>query len=191
MTDLIKSAENTCTICPISALSKHLCALTDRLSRWFDHHLHDLAPIFLRLLLAYEFGEAGLEKLHGENWFSDLNFPFPFCLLPADLNWSLSTGLEIIAPIALILGFMIRFFSAALMMLTVVAIAAVHWPAEWHSLAELWQGYAITDRGYGNYKLPLMYLFMLGALVFSGSGRMGIDAWLKNRTCSKLECGRQ
>jgi len=32
----------------------------------------------------------------------------------------------------------------ALMVLTVVAIAAVHWPAQWHTLAELWQGYTIT-----------------------------------------------
>lgn len=191
MTDLIKSAENTCTTCPISAFSERLCAMPDRLSRWFDHHLHGLAPIFPRLLLAYEFGEAGLEKLNGENWFADLSFPFPFSLLSVDWSWNLATGLEIIAPIALILGFMTRLFSVALMVLTVVAIAAVHCPAEWHSLAELWKGYAITDRGYGNYKLPLIYLFMLVSLVFSGSGRMGIDAWLKNRVCSKLECGRQ
>jgi len=36
------------------------------------------------LLLAYEFGEAGLEKLNGDNWFADLTFPFPVNLLPAD-----------------------------------------------------------------------------------------------------------
>ena len=130
-------------------------------------------------MLAYEFGEAGLEKLHGDNWFADLSFPFPFNLLPADFSWTLATGLEIIAPIALILGFMTRFFSAALMMLTVVAIAAVHWPAEWHTLAELWKGYAITDQGYGNYKLPLMYLLMLATLLFSGAGRLSIDARLR------------
>jgi len=63
--------------------------------------------------------------------------------------------------------------------LTVVAIAAVHWPAEWHGLAELWKGYAITDQGYGNYKLPLIYVLMLGSLVLSGSGQLSIDAWLK------------
>ncbi|WP_427551517.1 DoxX family protein [Methylomonas sp. MS20] len=179
MNDLIESPENTCT-----AYVERLGAISNRLSRWFDHQLHGLAPIFPRLLLAYEFGEAGLEKLNGENWFADLSFPFPFSLLPANLSWGLATGLEIIAPIALILGFMTRFFSAALMLLTVVAIAAAHWPTEWHTLAELWKGYAVIDKGYGNFKLPLGYLFMLGSLVLSGSGRVGVDAWLNRRAAS-------
>ncbi|MCQ8105372.1 DoxX family protein [Methylomonas sp. SURF-2] len=150
MNDLAKSAQNACTACLIPSCIERLCTMPGQLSRWFDSNLHGWAPIFLRLLLAYEFGEAGLEKLHGDNWFVDLSFPFPFSLLPADLSWALATGLEIIAPIALILGFMTRFFSAALMILTVVAVAAVHWPTEWHTLAELWKGYAITDQGYGN-----------------------------------------
>ena len=184
MNDLAKSARSTCTACLIPSCIDLLCTTSGRLSRWFDHNLHGLAPIFPRVLLAYEFGEAGLEKLHGDNWFADLSFPFPFSLLPADFSWTLATGLEIIAPIALIMGFMTRFFSAALMVLTVVAIAAVHWPAEWHTLAELWKGYAITDQGYGNYKLPLGYLFMLGSLLLSGSGRVGVDAWLKPRASS-------
>ncbi len=181
MNDLAKSAQNTCTACLIPASIEQICSSPGRLSRWFDHNLHGLAPIFPRLLLAYEFGEAGLEKLHGDNWFADLSFPFPFSLLPTDFSWYLATGLELIAPIALILGFMTRFFSAALMVLTVVAIAAVHWPAEWHTLAELWKGYAITDQGYGNYKLPLVYLFMLGSLLFGGAGQLSVDAWLNRR----------
>jgi len=184
MNDLAKSAHGDCTACLIPACIERLWAMPGQLSGWFDRNLHGLAPIFPRLLLAYEFGEAGLEKLHGDNWFADLNFPFPFSLLPTDFSWTLATGLEIIAPIALILGFMTRFFSAALMVLTVVAIAAVHWPTEWHTLAELWKGYAITDQGYGNYKLPLVYLFMLGSLLLSGSGGLAIDAWLKPRASS-------
>lgn len=191
MNDLAKSAQNSCTACLIPSRIEQLCTLPGQLSRWFESNLHGLAPIFPRLLLTYEFGEAGLEKLHGENWFADLNFPFPFSLLSDDFSWTLATGLEIIAPIALILGFMTRFFSAALMVLTVVAIASVQWPAEWHTLAELWKGYAITDQGYGNYKLPLIYLFMLGSLLLSGSGRLGVDAWLKNRAFSNRRCGRQ
>jgi putative oxidoreductase len=187
MNDATTTQNSACITCLISACIEQVCNIPGRLSRWFDHDLHGLAPIFPRLLLAYEFGEAGLEKLHGDNWFADLIFPFPFSLLSADFSWTLATGLEIIAPIALILGFMTRFFSAALMVLTAVAIATVHWPAEWHTLAELWKGYAITDQGYGNYKLPLGYLFMLGSLLLSGSGRLGIDTWLKNRAHSNQE----
>ncbi|MBM4206793.1 MAG: DoxX family protein [Gammaproteobacteria bacterium] len=158
-----------------------------RLTRWLERHGKELSPIFLRLLLAYEFGEAGLEKLHGDNWFADLSFPFPFNLLPPDWNWALAAGLENLAPITLLLGFLTRFFSAALIVLTLVAIAAVHWPAEWHSLAELWRGYAITDQGHGNYKLPLIYLMMLGSLLLSGSGRWSVDAWLRHRILSQIE----
>jgi putative oxidoreductase len=159
--------------------------ITRRLAQhfhWFTTNTVGFAPLSLRLLIAYEFLEAGLEKLSGENWFADLVFPFPFNLLPPDVNWLLSMGLEIIAPIALILGLATRFFSFALIILTIVAIIAVHLPTEWHGLAELWQGYALTDKGYGNYKLPLMYLFMLISLLLSGSGRLSLDEWLACRT---------
>jgi putative oxidoreductase len=175
-------SQQGCATCLVSSSIACIGSVPRKLSRWLDRQGQDWAPIFLRLLLAYEFGEAGLEKLHGDNWFADLTFPFPFSLLPAEVNWTLATGLEIMGPAALILGFMTRFFSAALMVLTLAAMATVHWPAEWHTLAELWQGYAITDRGYGNYKLPLMYVFLLGSLVLSGSGRWSVDAWLTGRT---------
>ncbi len=175
------SAKNACADCTITTPIGLLHACAGKLSRWFDNHAPGFAPLSLRLLLAYEFGEAGLEKLNGDNWFADLTFPFPVNLLPVDFSWTLATGLEIIAPVMLALGLATRFFSVALMFLTVVAIAAVHWPAQWHSLAELWKGYAITDEGYGNYKLPLMYLLMLATLVLSGSGGLSADAWLKSR----------
>jgi putative oxidoreductase len=181
MNQIPTPSQQGCATCRVSSSIARIGSVPRKLSRWLDQQGQDLAPIFLRLLLAYEFGEAGLEKLHGDNWFADLAFPFPISLLPAEVNWTLAAGLEIIGPAALILGFMTRFFSAALMVLTLVAMATVHWPAEWHTLAELWKGYAITDQGYGNYKLPLMYLFLLGSLVSSGSGRWSVDAWLTDR----------
>lgn len=169
--DLPKAANCQCLI----PQTKRILAQTNH---WIGNNTSGYAPIFLRLVLAYEFAEAGLEKLMGENWFGDLPFPFPFSLLPADVSWNLSMGLELIGPIALILGLATRFFSLALMVLTVVAIAAVHWPAEWHTLGELWQGYAITDKGFGNYKLPLLYLLMLASLFCSGAGWLSLDYWL-------------
>jgi len=174
--------DHNCAACAMSSTVNNLCACPGKLSRWFDSNAQGMAPLFPRLLLAYEFGEAGLEKLNGENWFAGLIFPFPVSLLSADVSWTLATGLEIIAPVALIFGLATRFFSLALMLLTAVAIAVVHWPAEWHSFAELWKGYAVTDQGYGNYKLPLMYLLMLSSLLFSGSGRLSVDFWLMSRS---------
>jgi putative oxidoreductase len=46
---------------------------------------------------------------------------------------------ELIGAIALVIGLGTRFFSVSLDVLTIVAIAAVHWPAQWSTLAELWQ----------------------------------------------------
>lgn len=137
-----------------------------------------LAPLGLRLLLAWEFWEAGREKLAGSNWFADLQggFPFPFDLLPASLSWSLATWTELLGALALLLGLGTRIAAFALLVLTIVATAAVHWPDSWNTLGELAQGYAITDRGHGNFKLPLLFVVMLLPLVLRGPGKLSLDA---------------
>ena len=80
---------------------------------------NSIPQLFLRLLLAWEFGESGFEKLHGTNWFADLVFPFPFNLLPPDLSWGISTFFEIVGSFALVFGFATRFFSISLIVLTI------------------------------------------------------------------------
>ena len=59
-----------------------------------------ISMLALRLFAAYEFGEAGLAKWRGENWFADIRdaFPFPFDLLPAGLSWNLAMGAELVVP---------------------------------------------------------------------------------------------
>jgi putative oxidoreductase len=149
------------------------------------NRLSDSTPqLFLRLILAWEFGESGFEKLHGTNWFADLTFPFPFNLLPPDVSWGISTFLEIFGAFALAFGFATRFFSLSLMILTIVAISAVHWPEHWSSLNELLNGYRIVDEdgdGFGNYKLPLIYIVMFLPLLFGGAGKVSIDQLIKNK----------
>jgi putative oxidoreductase len=137
----------------------------------------------LRLLLAWEFGEAGFEKLHGSNWFADIQdqFPWPFKLIPADINWALATGFEVVGAIALLIGLGTRFFAVSLIVLTVVAMLSVHWPESWSSLGELLQGYALTDKGHGNFKLPVIYIAMLWPLVFLGAGRLSFDRVIARR----------
>lgn len=142
----------------------------DRLAAWgWD--------IPLRLFLAWEFFESGLEKWHGDNWFEQIhaNFPFPFNHFSAGFDWQVSMWAELIAPVLLLLGLATRFASASLIVVTLVAIAAVHWPAQWSSLAELAQGYSITDHGFGNYKLPLIYLVALVPLALKGAGALSVD----------------
>lgn len=136
-----------------------------------------IAPLGLRVILAWEFFESGREKLLGENWFAQLGdrFPLPFSLLGPGLNWSLATWFELAGGLALLLGLGTRFAAFSLWVLTIVATYAVHWPGDWSSLGELWQGYAITNKGFGNYKLPLLYLIMLLPLMLNGAGRFSLD----------------
>lgn len=158
--------------------------------RW-DDRLRDLFTwlggflpgLCLRLLLAFEFMEAGWSKVQGSNWFADVQtrFPFPFSALPAELNWNLAIAVELVGGVLLVLGLGTRYAAAALMVLTVVAAVAVHFPADWQSLGELWQGYAISDQGQGNFKLPLLFLLMLMVLVSHGPGKLSLDHLIARR----------
>lgn len=161
----------------VQSLVKATSDYLNRLGLW-------LADIPLRLFLAWEFFEAGLEKWNGENWFAQIqsNFPLPFNLLPVNLNWQLSMWAELIAPILILLGFGTRLASLVLIVLTIVATAAVHWPAEWSTLSELAMGYSISNKGYGNYKLPLIYMLGLFFLLLKGSGQLSLDALLRKRS---------
>lgn len=137
----------------------------------------------LRLLLAWDYFESGLEKFHGDNWFAEIadKFPFPFNILPVGFSWQLSTWFELVGAIALLLGFGTRFFAASLSILTVVAIASVHWPDSWSTLTELAQGYVLTDTGHGNFKLPVIFLGMFLPLILMGPGKLSLDAALRHR----------
>ena len=142
-------------------------------------------PLVLRLIMAWEFLESGFTKLNGENWFADIpwadwqkGFPIPFDLIPVELNWFLATWGELVLGAMILVGLFTRFAAISLIVVTVVATAAVHWPAEWSSLSELWSGYAITSKGAGNYKLPLLFVVMLLPLVFHGGGKLSVDQLL-------------
>ena len=90
-------------------------------------------------------------------------------------------GFEIVGAFALVLGLGTRLFSASLIVLTTVAMLSVHWPESWSTWGELLEGYALTDKGFGNYKLPLIFIAMLLPLVAMGPGRLSLDALLKRR----------
>ncbi|MBT2766477.1 DoxX family protein [Stenotrophomonas sp. ISL-67] len=139
-----------------------------------------LAPLGLRLLMAWEYLESGLEKWRGVNWFENVQayFPLPLRWLPAGFNWQAATWLELVGGACLLLGIATRATAALLIGLTVVATAAVHWPAHWDSLAGLAQGYVISDQGQGNFKLPLLFVAMLLPLLLQGAGRLSVDACL-------------
>lgn len=151
-------------------LKNRIADVLDPAGAWFG-----LLPI--RLLMAFEFGRAGMMKLNGKNWFGGVqdNFPFPFNVIPTEVSWFLATWVEILGAAGLVLGLFTRFWAFSLIVLTIVAILGVHWPSEWNSLAELWQGYAIKDKGFGNYRVPLLFIAMLFPLIFAGPGKLSLD----------------
>ena len=157
-------------------LWRSLVARLEGLGQW-------LAPLFLRLLLFWEFFESGREKLNGENWFADIqgDFPFPFNVIPASISWTMATWAELLCAFALLLGLCTRFAAFSLMIVTAVAVAAVHLPMEWHMLSDLAKGYAITNNGFGNYKLGLIFVVMLLPLIFRGAGKLSLDALITSR----------
>jgi len=123
----------------------------------------------IRLLLAFEYGNAGIAKWNGENWFGGLqsDFPFPFNVLPAEFSWFLATWSELLGAVALVVGLATRFFSLSLFILTVVAWVSVH----------AGNGYNVCDDGY---MLPLVFMIMLVPLMLSGPGKLSLDyLWLK------------
>jgi putative oxidoreductase len=142
-----------------------------------------IPPLILRLLMGWEFFESGLEKWSGENWFADIQsrFPFPFDVIPAGISWNIATGFELGGAIMLWIGLGTRFFAFVLLFLTFVATAAVHWPSMISMWSDLAKGYAITDMGHGNFKLPLLFVVMLLPLIFGGAGRFSLDHLLGPR----------
>ena len=80
----------------------------------------------------------------------------------------------------ILFGLFTRFAAVSLIVITAVATAAVHWPAHWGSLGELWGGYVITAKDAGNFKLPLLFVLMLLPLLFHGGGRLSLDRLLLN-----------
>ena len=143
-----------------------LVKLQGRIAQTLDPAGAWLALLPIRLLMAWEFGKAGTMKLNGQNWFANVqdNFPFPFNVIPVEISWFLATWTEVLGAACLLLGLFTRFWAFS-----------VHWPAEWNSLAELWKGYAITDKGFGNYRVPLLFIAMLFPLMFAGAGKLSLD----------------
>jgi putative oxidoreductase len=163
----------------MSALMKLRQSVVDVLNPTGDW----IALLPIRLLLAWEYGRAGLMKYNGSNWFANVrdNFPFPFNVVPVEISWFLATWFEILGAIGLVLGLFTRFWAASLIILTIVAIAGVHWPEEWNSLAELWRGYTVTDKGFGNFRIPLLFIAMLIPIALQGAGKLSIDHVLTTR----------
>ncbi len=160
----------------VISLRNRITTLLDPLQDW-------LALLPIRLLMGYEYGKAGMMKYNGNNWFAKVqdDFVFPFNLISVEVSWFLATWTEILGGLCLVFGLFTRFWAFSLVVLSIVAILGVHWPDDWSSLAELWKGYAITNKGFGNYRVPLLFVAMLTPLMFGGPGKLSLDNLLAKR----------
>ena len=165
-------------------ITKTVLTLWSALTARLDGANETIPPLILRLIMGWEFWESGTEKLHGDNWFADIQsrFPFPFDVIPANLSWGIATWFELIGAVMLWIGLGTRLFAFVLLFLTFVATAAVHWPTMLGMWSDLAKGYAITDMGHGNFKLPLLFAVMLLPLIFGGGGRFSLDRLLAKMT---------
>ena len=160
--------------------------LTDRLRAAGDW----IAPLGLRLLLAYEFYTAGTMKAGVDGtpgWFANKAFPPPFDWFPAGMNWTMVTWTEILAALALLFGLFTRAAAFALVMVTTIAIVSTHWPESWTGLGQLWEGYSVSrvveDGEFrGNFRIPMLFLAMLLPLLFAGGGKLSLDHLLVKLT---------
>ena len=155
----------------LKALWKAVVDILDPVGDW-------VALLPIRLLMAYEFFKAGLTKFNGSNWFGRFqeDFLFPFNVIPAEISWFLATWTELIGGFCLIFGLFTRFWGFSLIILSIVAISGVHWPDDWNSLSELWEGYRVTAKnGSGNFRVPLLFIAMLLPLMFVGGGKLSLD----------------
>ncbi|MCH7829752.1 MAG: DoxX family protein [Proteobacteria bacterium] len=153
-------------------LKNQVIAILDPAGDW-------VALLPIRLLLAYEFGKAGMMKFNGNNWFANYqdNFLFPFNVIPVEISWFMATWTELLASVCLVLGLFTRFWAVSLIVVAVIAISGVHWPSDWSGLAELWESYTISRKSdaHGNFRIPLLFIAMLLPLIFRGAGKLSLD----------------
>ncbi len=138
-----------------------------------------VALLPIRLLMAWEFWYAGMQKFNGSNWFARFqdNFLFPFNVVPVEISWFLATWFEILGAIGLVFGLFTRFWAFSLIILSIVAISGVHWPESYGSFAELWESYSVSRKSdaHGNFRIPLLFIAMLTPLVLMGGGKLSLD----------------
>jgi len=167
-------------------------------------YFEDVAPLILRLLVAYVFYFTALEKLSGIEgtayWFENLGIPLP------TLNAYLSAATETAGFVLLFLGLGTRLISIPLIFVLLMALFTVHIDNGWLVIGSSGHDPEIAKRGsrareilkeYGNYdwltakgsfvilqngmENVVTYIAMLLMLIVHGPGRISIDALIEKK----------
>lgn len=139
------------------------------------------APIPLRLIVGCGFIEHGFAKLsRGPEAFAAilhaLGVPAPHLMA-----W-ISILTELIGGLAVLLGAFLPLVSVPLAGLLLVAIFTVHLPYGFSSIKLMSVTAGRPQFGPPGYECDLLYLACLAALVFAGSGPLGLDDYLRRKS---------
>src|SRR5215468_11235525 len=139
------------------------------------------APIPLRLIVGWGFMEHGFAKLaRGPEAFvailHALGVPAPHLMA-----W-ISILMELIGGLAVLLGAFLPLVSVPLAGLLLVAVFTVHLPYGFSSIKLMSVSAGRAQFGPPGYECNLLYLACLVALVFAGSGPLGIDDYLRRNS---------
>ena len=140
-----------------------LVSLTDRTITGINF-LSPLLDLGLRLWVARVFWQSGMVKL--QSWDSTLmlfEYEYAVPILPFDVAAYLATGVELAAPVMLLLGLGSRVGALALFVLNYVA--AISYP----------------DINIAGIKDHLLWGTMLAVTFFHGPGKISVDHFLRDR----------
>ncbi|MBV9885199.1 MAG: DoxX family protein [Acidobacteria bacterium] len=134
----------------------------------------------MRLIAGYGFMEHGFAKLsRGPDAFAGilqaLGVPMPHITA-----W-VSILTELLGGLAVLLGAFLPIVSVPLAGLLLVAMFTVHLPYGFPSIKLIGASAGRAQFGPPGYECVLLYLACLVALVFAGSGPMGVDDYLKRK----------
>lgn len=167
-------------------------------------YIEDVAPLLLRLLVAYVLYNTALEKLSSIEgtayWFENLGIPFP------TLNAYMAALTETAGFVLLTLGLGTRLISIPLIFVLLVALFTVHIDNGWLVIGSSGHDPEIASRinmareilkEYGNYdwltakgsfvilqngiENIVTYISMLLALIVYGPGRISVDAIIEKK----------
>jgi putative oxidoreductase len=136
-----------------------------------------IAPLFLRIFVALVLFPHGAQKLFG--WFGGFGFSgtMTYFTETVKLPWIIGflvILIEVLGPVALLLGFAVRLWSLAIA-IVMAGIILTHFT-----------GYFFMN-WFGNQKTEGMEFFLLvigmtASLIYSGAGRLSVDERLLSRS---------
>ena len=155
--------------------SRHTSDIPGAMAHW--------GALLLRIALGWGFLMHGYAKLsRGPETFSvvlhTLGVPAPFLFA-----W-LTTVVELIGGLALVVGAFVPIVSIPLAVVLLVALFKVHLPYGFFSVKLAEVSANGTKFGTVGYEIIVMYLGGLAALALGGAGRLSIDHWRKMRRAS-------